>query len=209
MSSANESPSIEYEFEILDIGYVYKITSKDDDKIYYGSTINWKERLRNHNSRGNKCMTRWIHGKKEISVLDTYHNISRQDLKKKERFYIENHNEDECGLLLLNKQKPGQTIQEYHKNRYAKKPNYYAEKQRDYYWKNKEKECERNRNYLARRKGDTYTCITCMELMAWTSKKAHLKSTKHLNCVAAATTTESVALEDGSVDSPTTDPAFC
>ena len=44
--------------EILDIGYVYQITSDEDDKIYYGSTKNWKERIRSHNSKRNQCMTK-------------------------------------------------------------------------------------------------------------------------------------------------------
>ena len=72
--------------EILDVGYIYKITSEIDDKIYYGSTINWKERRRNHNSSSNKCMTKFMCGERDIQVLEQFYNISRQDLKKKERF---------------------------------------------------------------------------------------------------------------------------
>ena len=199
--------------EILDIGYVYQITSDEDDKIYYGSTKNWKERIRSHNSIRNQCMTNLMVGRKIIKVLEQHNNISRTDLKEKERKWIQNHNESTSNLLLLNKQIPNQSQQEYHKKRYAKKSIYYAAKQKVYYWENQSKELQRNKDYLSKRKGDTWFCVDCNNLYSWTTKKSHIKTLKHIsnasNCVAAATTTESVALEDGSVDSPTTDTAFC
>ena len=66
--------------EILDTGYIYQITSPEDDKIYYGSTKNWKERKRNHNSINNNCMTMYMLGNKEIKVLEEFNNITRSDL---------------------------------------------------------------------------------------------------------------------------------
>ena len=182
--------------EILDVGYIYKITSEIDDKIYYGSTINWKERRRNHNSSSNKCMTKLMCGEREIEVLEQFYNISRQDLKKKERFWIENHNETETGLMLLNKHIPTQTRNEYHKKKYAEKPKLYAAKQKVYYYENQKKELQRNKDYQEKRRGDTWFCVDCNQVYAWTTKKTHIKSKKHLNCVAATTTTESITLEN-------------
>ena len=80
--------------EILDVGYIYQITSESDDKIYYGSSKNWMERLRSHNAKNNKCMTMYMTGKKNLKVLETFHKITREDLQKNERVYIENHNEE-------------------------------------------------------------------------------------------------------------------
>ena len=185
--------------EILDTGYIYQITSPEDDKIYYGSTKNWKERRRNHNSINNNCMTMYMLGNKEIKVLEEFKNITRSDLKKIERKYIEKHNEEETGLVMLNKQIPTQTHSEYHKKRYAKKSLYYAAKQKCYYWENHKKELQRNKDYLASRKGDTWFCVDCNQLYSWTTKKSHVKSKKHLDCVATAAATKCVALENGSV----------
>ena len=185
--------------EILDTGYIYQITSPEDDKIYYGSTKNWKERRRNHNSINNNCMTMYMLGNKEIKVLEEFNNITRSDLKKRERVWIENHSEEETGLVMLNKQIPTQTHAEYHKKRYAKKSLYYAAKQKCYYWENHKKELQRNKDYLASRKGDTWFCVDCNQLYSWTTKKSHVKSKKHLDCVATAAATKCVALENGSV----------
>lgn len=185
--------------EILDIGYIYQITSTEDDKIYYGQTKCWKERRRNHNSTNNNCMTMYMIGKKDIKVLEEFTNISRSDLKKKERMWIENHNEEETGLILLNKQIPTQTHSEYHKKRYAEKSLYYAAKQKCYYWENHYKELNRNKKYLASRKGDTWFCVDCCQLYSWTTKKSHIKTQKHLNCVSSTATTESSTLKNGSV----------
>ena len=194
--------------EILDMGYVYQITSDEDDKIYYGSTKNWKDRQRSHNSKKNECMTNLMYGKKNIKILEEHSNISRIELKEKERKWIQNHNESESGLMLLNKQIPNQTAQEYHKKRYAAKSIYYAAKQKVYYWENQSKELQRNKDYLSKRKGDTWFCVHCNSLYAWTTKKSHIKTLNHLNCVAAATATESVPFEDGSVDSPPNSPTL-
>lgn len=192
--------------EMLDVGYIYSITTEEDDKIYYGSTKDWQERLRTHRSKWNKCMTMYMIGNKQLNILKTCYNISRRDLQKIEREFIENHNEESSGKILLNKQVPTQTVKEYHKNRYNNNPDYYAGLQRDYYWKNLEKEKVRNKVYREKRKGDTWFCPVCRNLYAWTTKKTHIKSIKHLNNLNNYTTpssTESATLEDTGVNSST------
>ncbi len=195
--------------EILDIGYIYQITSEDDDKIYYGSTKNWKERLRSHNARNNKCMTMYMNGKKKIKVLNQFYNITREDLQKKEREYIENHNEEISGFWCLNKQVPTQTPKEYHKKRYDKNSLYFAAKQKVYYWENLDKEHARNKKYRDGRKGDTWFCSHCNQLYAWTTRKKHIKSLKHLDSVATATTTQCIPLEHGSIKSTSNSTTDC
>ena len=187
--------------EVLDVGYIYQITSENDDKIYYGSTKNWQERARNHNSANNKCMTMYMTGRKNIQVLEEFYKISRGDLQKREREYIENHNEEESGLWCLNKQVPTQTPKEYHRKRYHKNSSYFAAKQKVYYWENLEKEHARNKKYREKRKGDMWFCNHCNQLYAWTTRKKHIKTQKHLNCVASATPTECITLEHGSIKS--------
>jgi len=197
--------------ELLDVGYIYQITSPDDDKIYYGSTKNWIQRRRQHNSIINTCMTMYMLGKKELLVLETCYGITRGDLKKREREWIEKHDETMSGLWLLNKQIPTQSAAEYHKKRYAKKSNLYAAQQKVYYYKNHEKELKRNKKYLASRKGDTWFCADCNKLYSWTTKKSHIKSKKHLQAletssldsVSTAAATKCVPLENGCIQTTT------
>ena len=185
---------------MLDIGYIYKITSNEDDKIYYGSSKDVKQREWSHNSIFNACMTQLIYGYKRVSVIEKLYNISRYDLKLKEKEYIENHNEEESGLLCLNRNVPTQTESEYHKN-----SKMFAAKQKLYYYQNHKKELARNKKYRKGKTGDTWMCVDCNQLLSWTSKRYHLKSIKHLqakqsgealNCVAAASSAEGVTLKN-------------
>tara|TARA_R110002096_G_scaffold93586_6_gene210979 strand:+ start:144 stop:722 length:579 start_codon:yes stop_codon:yes gene_type:complete len=180
----------------LEIGFIYKCYSESDDKIYYGHTVDIKERMRAHRSIYNKCMSVWIVGELKFEVLETLHNITKSFLRDRERWWLENHNDDK--YWIINKQLPNQTTSEYHKKRYAEKAKYYAAKQKCYYWENWEKEQVRMKKYAAKRKDDTWYCEKCNNLMSWTSKKCHIKTKKHLND-SSTTTTHSVPLKNASI----------
>ena len=181
---------------MLDLAYIYKVTSDEDDKIYYGSSKDVKQREWAHNSLFNACMTQLIYGYKRVTVIEKLYDISRYDLKLKEKEYIENHNEEESGLLCLNRNVPTQTESEYHKKRYAKNAKLYAAKQKLYYYMNQKQELARNKKYRKGKTGDTWMCVDCNKLLSWTSKKFHLKSQNHLNCVAASSSPESITLKN-------------
>lgn len=189
--------------EHLDVGYIYKIWSDTDDKIYYGSCKDWKERRRSHKGKYNKCNTMYIDGELKFEVIEILHNITRYNLKCREREYMDNHDEEGTGLCLINKQVPNQSPSEYHKKRYEKNSNLFAAKQKVYYWKNHQKELARNKKYQEKRKGDTWFCNDCHKIYAWTTKKTHIKSKKHinnvLNSVATTTSTECSGLEHTSI----------
>ena len=94
--------------EILSVGYVYKLSSLDGKLIYYGSTNNYTERFRSHK----KDYNRFLKGKHSYvsnfeiiklgnynkEVVATLYNISRFDLERKEREFVENN---PCENLLL------------------------------------------------------------------------------------------------------------
>ena len=116
---------------------------------------------------------------------------------------MENHTDKK--YVIINKNIPTQEATEYHKKRYAKNPCLYAAKQKVYYYKNWEKEKARLKKYQASRKGDTWFCSDCNQIMCWSTRKTHVKCIKHIsnasdNCAATALT-KSVASENTSVDS--------
>jgi len=195
--------------EHLDVGYIYKIWSDTDDKIYYGSCKDWKERKRSHRGKYNKCNTMYIVGEKNFEVIEKLYDLTRYELKCREREYMENHDEEKSGLCLINKQLPTRTPTEYHKKRYSDNSNLFAAKQKVYYWKNHEKELARNKRYAAKRKGDTWFCSDCNQMYAWTTKKTHLKSKKHLDRVSAAAATQCIPLKHTSVESASNSPTTC
>lgn len=193
----------EYQKQVLPIGYIYKLWSKEDDKVYFGSCGDYVKRIQQHNAPNNKCTSKWICGELSYDILEKHQNIRRYDLKKRERWFMENHTDKK--YVIINKNIPTQEATEYHKKRYAKNPCLYAAKQKVYYYKNWEKEQARLKKYQASRKGDTWFCSDCNQIMCWSTRKTHVKCIKHIsnasdNCAATALT-KSVASENTSVDS--------
>ncbi len=173
--------------EILPTGYIYKCYSKTDDKVYYGSCKNLDKRKSAHNKNSNRCMSAYIVGEKIFETIELHRNISRGDLKKRERFFLDNHSDPE--YFIINKTTPLQTDKEYQTKKYKLKGKELKLKQKVYYYKNHEKEKERLKKYYHSRKGELWFCADCNKSMAWYSKSAHLKTCSHLSNITTNSTT--------------------
>lgn len=101
--------------------YCIKSLNQGIDKVYIGSSTNLKRRKCQHkyacNNENNKeynyNVFQYIRknggfNNFEIEVIENYPCNSEEDLKKRERFYIERYGEN-----VLNKQLPTQTLKEY------------------------------------------------------------------------------------------------
>ena len=176
--------------DILKTGYIYKCWSNTDDKIYYGSCKNLDCRICSHNKMTNTSQTLYINGELIFETVELHRNISRYDLKQRERYFIENHKPTEKNNVVLNKSIPNRTKKEYSKTKYDENPNLFCAKQQVYYYKNHEKEKERLKKYAEKRKGDKWFCKDCNQIYSWNSKSDHIKTIKHLSYISASTTTE-------------------
>ena len=176
--------------DMLKTGYIYKCWSNTDDKIYYGSCKNLDCRIDSHKKMTNTSQTLYINGDLIFETVELHRNISRYDLKERERFFIENHTPTEKNNVLLNKSIPNRTKKEYAKTKYAENPKLYCAKQSVYYYSNQEKEKKRLKKYAEKRKGDNWFCKDCNHNYSWTSKSDHLKTNKHLGNITSTTTTE-------------------
>lgn len=104
---------------------VYKITSPSTDLVYYGSTIQLlKRRFWNHKNNMT-CSSKQIlkFGDAKIELLEIVEDIDQ--LKSRERFYIENY---PC----VNIQIPERTKQEWTENNKQQVQEYQKEYQKDY-----------------------------------------------------------------------------
>jgi len=87
--------------EILSVGYVYKLSSLDGKLIYYGSTKNFHRRMQSHkdnynlflkgNQDSNSSFEILKLGNYNRAVVATFYNISRFDLERNEREFVENN----------------------------------------------------------------------------------------------------------------------
>jgi len=140
-------------------GCVYKLCCKDPniDKIYVGSTVNFKARKSKHKSvcnnikdkdynayvykfiRENGGFENW-----DMIQIEAYEAKDKRDLETRERYYIE--------LLKssLNRQIPTQTVKEYHKKYYEDN----KEKMKEYYEDNKADINKKVKEYYEDNKAD-------------------------------------------------------
>ena len=176
--------------ELLKNGIIYKCYSKDDDKVYYGSTKDIKQRIQSHNNKTNKTNSNYIVGKLQYEILEQHENITRKDLERKERVYIENHLADETNpIICINKNIPTQTNAEYSAKRYKENCEVIKERQRDYYWNNLEKEKQRlalyyftNQKKISDKgKNELWFCVDCKASMRKDTKRRHIKTKNHIN----------------------------
>lgn len=122
------------------IGRLYKLISKQTDKVYYGSTERTLEiRFSSHKSKfkcgTSSCTSREIicYDDCEIILLDIVEVANKKELRKYERKYIENN---EC----VNKQIPGRT----NKENYLENRDKFLEKRKENYLENRDKILEKN-----------------------------------------------------------------
>jgi hypothetical protein len=197
-------------------GKIYKIVDNTDGNIYIGSTIEKLcQRIQRHKSdykrylegKCGKCMSYDIiqNGNFDIVLIESIHCESKEELHKKERYYIELF---DC----VNKNIPGRTKKEYrtdnkhklseiskeyyenNKEQVKAKVNEYRInnevkikiKKKEFYQANQQKLLETNKQYrlenkdkIKERKAIKYTCAcgseTCLH-----HKARHERSKKHL-----------------------------
>jgi hypothetical protein len=141
---------------------IYRIVSNVCDLVYYGSTCETlSQRLAQHRAN----YKRYLEGKNnnvtsfeiiekgnyEIVLVENYPCNSKEELHRRERFYIENN---EC----VNKQVPCRTKKEFYEDNREKILEYQkeyreenrekiSEKKKEYYEDNREKKLEKQKEY--------------------------------------------------------------
>ena len=193
-------------------GRIYKIVNNVNDKVYYGSTIQpLHKRMNQHRDKHNLCMSKKIGidlKECKIILVENINCNSKEELEKRERWYIENN---EC----VNKNIPGRKKKEYYeknkeviikkikkyseknkekiaensKKYYEKNKEKLAEKKKKYYEKNKAKKTEnvnkyyeKNKAKIAKKRAETVTC-ECGAVVTKCYMTRHKKSKKHLELI--------------------------
>jgi hypothetical protein len=175
-------------------GYIYKIYSKDNKLVYYGSTSQKyvSSRMSNHNAD----YKRWKNG--NINFTSSYLIIDTGDwdymvcekmvfdepfeLKNRERWYIENN-------ACVNKVIPNRSQKEYNKanaeeiKEYKKK---YREQNREELNKKQKEYYEENKEELNKKQNEKVKC-ECGCIVSYSHLSRHKKSKKHLKLLDAKT----------------------
>ena len=149
-------------------GKIYKLTC--DGLTYYGSTVqplcvrlgghkfDYKRWKNGDCSHMTSCDL-FDKGNPIITLVESFPCQSKEELLKRERYYIENN---DC----VNKQMPGQTMQEYY------------EKHRDELLARNKEYRDNNKDVIKAKKKETYLC-KCGMTLAKGSKSNHDKTKFH------------------------------
>jgi len=144
-------------------GEIYKLYVDECDDIYIGSTsMGLQQRLIHHTLITNHCNSKILNGKGELKIelLETVYYDDINELRKRERHFIENTN---C----INRIIPTRTPKEYYQdNKELRK-----QKSKEYYYK---KGKERNKDKIICECGNEYIRR---------NKNIHLKTKKHLSYI--------------------------
>jgi len=175
---------------------IYKITCNITGLTYYGSTVNpISKRISQHRTKfkaGNlKCSSRQVlvGGDYDYSLVEEFSCENKDQLHKRERFYIENN---DC----VNKQIPGRTLREYNeqnKDKISANSKKYHEQNKDkisaqrkeHYEQNKDKILAHNKEYFEQNKDNistqrnTKVTCECGSVVAHGNLSRHKKSKKH------------------------------
>jgi hypothetical protein len=138
-------------------GKIYKLTTiHDPELVYYGSTINILcKRKQEHKYKFKKGILDCSSNKLfelgiddvEITLVESVNCNNKEELLKKERFYIENNN---C----VNKNIPNRNFKEYIKYYRKENKDKIKKKNKEYREKTKEQRDEYNKNYYEQNKND-------------------------------------------------------
>ena len=169
---------------------IYKIIDNTNDNIYIGSTCQkLSQRLSEHvrhyksykeSKRQNYMSSFKIieNGDYDIILIKEYNCESKEQLLKKERYYIEKY---QC----INKNIPGRKKQEYSKEYYENNKNVLIKKMKEYREANKDvmkQYYENNKDLIKERQSKPYDCICGSEIQIH-EKSRHLKTKKHINFI--------------------------
>tara|TARA_R100000951_G_C2640034_1_gene180617 strand:- start:1318 stop:1911 length:594 start_codon:yes stop_codon:yes gene_type:complete len=131
---------------------IYRIVSNATDKVYIGSTYQaLSSRMSGHRKEFKRYMNGLVtafctsysileYGDAEIILIENCPCETKEELRARERFHIENNN---C----VNKNIPGRGKKEYLREYYGKNKEIMNAKQREYYEKNKETISTKQREY--------------------------------------------------------------
>jgi hypothetical protein len=159
----------------IKMAYIYKISCKDLNvkECYFGSTKDFKAREYKHksncyNENGklyNTSVYKFIRenngwGNWTMNIIDCITSIDKEIIKKCERKYIEENRD-----IVLNKDLPGRTDNEYRENNREKErerskiyrdnnKEKVKQSKKDYYQKNKEKEILKQKIYREKNKDE-------------------------------------------------------
>ena len=159
------------------IGRIYIIRSKQIDKVYVGSTFETlNERFRLHKLKQDCTSVEILkYPDATIELLECYECENDEELRKREGYYIRQH---DC----VNVRIAGRTRQEYYQDNKEK----ISQKDKERYENNKEKISERQKEYyqenkeaIAKKANEKFTC-ECGGKYTYSHKARHLKSKIHL-----------------------------
>jgi len=173
------------------MAYIYKIFCKDFNvkECYYGSTINFKQRKREHKSDCNKENSKkynyplykfirenngWDNFK--MQVIDSITSKEKKIYEKCERTYIEENRD-----IILNKDIPGRTKEEWIEDNKEK----ISEKKKIYRQNNKEKISKKGKIYYEKKK-QKVSCEICNKILNKSSLLRHKKTNKKCLTLAQA-----------------------
>ena len=163
-------------------GKIYRIICNNTGNVYIGSTCcALSRRLAQHKSeynKGKKVGTSFDiikEGNYQIVLIENVPCNNKEELLRRERYYIENMN---C----VNKKVPLRTKNEY----YEDNKQYFLELNKKYWETNKDKISEKNKQYrenykdkILEQKKQPFQC-PCGSVVRKSSKAPHIKSKKHI-----------------------------
>ena len=158
---------------------IYKLVSSQTDKIYIGSTTEkllcsrfstHKRDYKNKNTHSSYELIKYDDCK--IVLIENYSCDNRQDLLKRERYYIENNNN--C----VNQKLPSRTIEEYRKDNLK----ILSAKKKEWRHNNPEKDKATAKRYYEKNKQKILEKVKCECgcIVNKSSLNKHKKSKKHL-----------------------------
>jgi hypothetical protein len=168
-------------------GKIYKLVSFQTDKIYIGSTtqnlamrkaghqrdyINYLNKKKNYISSFELVKL----GDVDIVLLESFPCNNKEELHKKERYYIENT------MNCINRVIPTRTIKEYYIDN--------IEKIKEYYKENCEKKKAYSKQYkvinkekVNKQKNVKHVCNICNGKYITSNKSFHIKTEKHIKAL--------------------------
>jgi ATP-dependent helicase YprA (DUF1998 family) len=169
-------------------GKIYKIVCNNSGLTYYGSTTRpLCQRIGKHKHKTSSYTSKKIidGGNYNIILVENFPCNNKEELCKRERFYIENN---EC----VNKAIPGRTLEEYYQDNKQKIDEYQKkyrldnrekilELKKKNYQENKEKISEYNKKHYQENKEKLSEKITCScgSIFTRAGKSQHERTKKH------------------------------
>ncbi len=158
-------------------GKIYKLVNTEGTLCYIGSTTQTLAKRKSNHHESYKC---WKNGKTnyrtsfkifdddeencQIVLLDAFPCNNREELEKRERYYIENNN---C----VNKYRPTRTIKEWIEGNKEKIQQYQKQYQNEYY--------QENKDIINKNRKVQHKCV-CGGNYSTVNKSNHIKTLKHL-----------------------------